>query len=283
MKDLFEGIKLEYVPVGQPESLIRLVDAMPRFLPEEATTGDFAIVQAARVSYGAGTKKVNEDRGLIRYLLRHQHTTPFEMIEFKWHMRMPIFIARQWIRHRTANVNEYSGRYSEVPEKYYLPELENLRTQSKSNRQGGDGMVESSIAESIIKKEQEHDIAAFQLYNDRLEAGVARELARTVLPLNTYTEWYWKNDLWNTMNFLRLRMDSHAQQEIRVLSTLMYDIMKQIVPIAIEAFDDYINYANTVRLSRIEVERIANRDFSPLENKREWEEFQTKLIKLKLI
>src|SRR3954468_16721072 len=172
--------------------LVALVDAMPRFAPV-GKTADFAIVQAARVSYGEGTKQVNEDRGLIRYLARHRHTTPFEMVEFKFHHVMPIFVARQWIRHRTANVNEYSARYSVVKDRFYRPSVESIRQQSTTNRQGGDQAADVTTAEDFLRY-LEATQAHYADYERMMEKGVARELARIGLPLNVYTEWYWKID-----------------------------------------------------------------------------------------
>lgn len=169
---------------------IALVDVMPRLIPgAQGQTADSAIVQAARVSYGQGTKKVSEDRGLIRYLMRHRHTTPFEMIEFKFHVAMPIFIARQWIRHRTANVNEYSARYSIVPDRFYRPSLDNVRKQSKANRQGGEEPIDASTAEEFLALLDKAE-ANYQEYLKLTEQGVARELARAALPVSVYTEWY---------------------------------------------------------------------------------------------
>src|SRR5688572_30713471 len=185
--------------------LVALLDVMPRFAPV-GKTADFAIVQAARVSYGAGTKQVNEDRGLIRYLARHRHSTPFEMVEFKFHHVMPIFIARQWIRHRTANVNEYSARYSIVKDRFYHPTLENVRKQSLTNRQGGDQPIESATAQEFLDYLAQVE-RCYEDYQRLMEKGVARELARIGLPVNVYTEWYWKIDLHNLFHFLSLRMD----------------------------------------------------------------------------
>jgi thymidylate synthase (FAD) len=232
---------------------IALIDAMPRLCPQ-GQTADFAIVQAARVSYGQGTKKVNEDKGLIRYLLRHRHTTPFEMVEFKFHIAMPMFIARQWIRHRTANVNEYSGRYSIVPDQFYRPTVEQVRKQSKGNRQGGeetfvtansgqrtantgeDGGVKT--AEEFVKYLEEAE-ALYAKYTTLTEAGVSRELARIGLPVSVYTQWYWKCDLHNILRFLSLRMDAHAQKEIRDYADAMYALLEPIVPVTMEAWRDY--------------------------------------------
>ncbi|HYF14919.1 MAG TPA: FAD-dependent thymidylate synthase [Phycisphaerales bacterium] len=238
---------------------IALVDAMPRLVPH-GQTADSAIVQAARVSYGQGTKQVHEDRGLIRYLMRHRHTTPFEMLEFKFHIAMPIFVARQWIRHRTANVNEYSARYSILPDRFYRPTLESVRKQSASNRQGGEETFKVDAAADEAKTAQdflEYLSRAEALYQDYLgltEHGVSRELARTGLPVSVYTEWYWKCDLHNILRFLGLRMDPHAQLEIREYAQAMHDLVAPVVPLTMEAWRDY--EMDSVRLTRLEVEAL---------------------------
>ncbi len=268
---------------------VALVDAMPRLVPE-GQTADSAIVQAARVSYGQGTKKVNEDRGLIRYLLRHRHTTPFEMIEFKFHIAMPIFVARQWIRHRTANVNEYSARYSILPDRFYVPTADSVRKQSASNRQGGeetfspDDANEVRTAEDFLALLKDVE-ALYPRYLELTERGVSRELARTALPVNMYTEWYWKCDLHNLLRFLSLRMDSHAQQEIRDFAQAMHDLIEPIVPITMEAWRDYDTGA--MPLTRLEIEAI--RDIGSGgkgelagDNKRENREWQDKRTRLGL-
>jgi thymidylate synthase (FAD) len=252
--------------------LVALCDVMPRFAPV-GKTADFAIVQAARVSYGAGTKQVNEDRGLIRYLARHRHTTPFEMVEFKFHHVMPIFIARQWIRHRTANVNEYSARYSVVRDRFYHPSLENVRRQSMVNRQGGDEPIDEMTAREFSEY-LDRAQAIYVDYEKLLEKGVARELARIALPVNVYTEWYWKCDLHNVLHFLSLRMDAHAQQEIRDYATAMYALIKPIVPIAAEAFEDY--QLGGVNLSRLEIEALKSGQALNTTNKREQAEWDSK-------
>jgi thymidylate synthase (FAD) len=234
---------------------LALVDAMPRLVPE-GQTADAAIVQAARVSYGQGTKQVSEDRGLIRYLMRHRHTTPFEMIEFKFHVAMPIFVARQWIRHRTANVNEYSARYSIVRDRFYMPDVESVRKQSRANRQGGEETFtpeESMTAEAFIQYLRDSE-ALYERYLKLTDAGVSRELARIGLPVNVYTEWYWKCDLHNLLRFLALRLDTHAQMEIRVYAEAMLRLIEPIVPLTVEAFRDY--ELESVRLTRAEVEAI---------------------------
>ena len=212
---------------------------------------DTSIVQSARVSYGKGTKKVSTDAGLIKYLMRHWHSTPFEMCEIKYHIKLPIFIARQWIRHRTANVNEYSARYSILDKEFYLPTQKNLATQSTSNRQGRGDVLDGKQAEEVLellKNDAERTYDNYEtMLNERFDGttinenkkGLARELARMNLTLNTYTQWYWKTDLLNLMNFLRLRADSHAQYEIRVYADIMLDTVKKWVPITYDAFMDY--------------------------------------------
>jgi thymidylate synthase (FAD) len=252
--------------------LVALCDVMPRFAPE-GKTADFAIVQAARVSYGHGTKQINEDRGLIRYLARHRHTTPFEMVEFKFHHVMPIFIARQWIRHRTANVNEYSARYSVVKDRFYRPDVASVRKQSVINRQGGDEPIDSLTAAEFVDHLTRVE-AHYAEYEKFLAKGVSRELARIALPVSVYTEWYWKIDLHNLLHFLSLRMDAHAQQEIRDYATAMYAMVKKIVPIAAEAFVDY--ELESVRLSRLEIEALRGDGKLNTDNKREQAEWETK-------
>jgi thymidylate synthase (FAD) len=252
--------------------LVALLDVMPRFAPV-GKTADFAIVQAARVSYGEGTKQVSEDRGLIRYLARHRHTTPFEMVEFKFHHVMPIFVARQWIRHRTANVNEYSARYSVVKDRFYRPTFEAIRQQSTTNRQGGDQAADVSTAEDFDRYLEASE-AHYADYERALDKGVARELARIGLPLSVYTAWYWKIDLHNLFHFLSLRMDPHAQQVIRDYANAMFALIQPIVPVAAEAFLDYNLHAT--RLSRLEIEAIRTGQPLASDNKREQTEWEEK-------
>ncbi|MDG2398478.1 MAG: FAD-dependent thymidylate synthase [Candidatus Marinimicrobia bacterium] len=223
------------------KGFVRLVDSMG---------GDDAIVQAARVSYGQGTSKVSQDRGLIRYLMRHRHTTPFEMVEFKFHCKMPIFVARQWVRHRTANINEYSLRYSEARDEFYYPESENIQFQSALNKQGRSGEVPPELKQKVLDYFKENSERSFTMYQDLNEAGVARELIRSLLPVNIYTEWYWKNDLHNLLHFIGLRSDSHAQFEIRVFSDAMAHYVKEKAPFAWEAYQDYVVHG--MRFSKIE-------------------------------
>jgi thymidylate synthase (FAD) len=223
------------------KGFVRLVDSMG---------GDDAIVQAARVSYGKGTSKVSQDRGLIRYLMRHRHTTPFEMVEFKFHAKMPIFVARQWVRHRTANINEYSLRYSEARDEFYTPDPEHIQFQSALNKQGRAGKVPKKLTDKVIKYFMEISERSFEMYQELNEAGLARELIRAILPVNLYTEWYWKNDLHNLLHFIGLRSDTHAQYEIRVYSDAMATFVKQVAPFAWEAYQDYV--VDGMRFSRIE-------------------------------
>lgn len=220
---------------------------------------DASIVQAARVSYGKGTKKVNEDQGLINYLLRHRHSTPFEMCEIKFHIKLPIFIARQWIRHRTANVNEYSARYSVLDKEFYIPDLGNVAAQSTINNQGRGETLSTDKAQQVLDILREDALRAYDHYQDLLNLegpeglGVARELARMNLPVNFYTQWYWKIDLHNLMHFLQLRADPHAQYEIRVYAEAMLDILKRWVPMTYRAFQDYRQGAAALSSKQLEV------------------------------
>jgi thymidylate synthase (FAD) len=200
---------------------------------------DAAIVQAARVSYGAGTKSVRDDRGLIRYLMRHQHTTPFEMVEFKFLVRLPIYVARQWIRHRMSSTNEYSARYSVVPDEFDVPPAEEVRHQSTTNRQGRGDPLPTEVVDRFRSDLEKVATDAYAAYTRALEAGVARETARLLLPLAYYTEWYWKIDLYNLLHFLSLRLDPHAQEEIRLYAAEIAEMVKVLCPIAYEAFEDY--------------------------------------------
>ncbi len=258
--------------------LVALVDVMPRLVPA-GKTADFAIVQAARVSYGQGTKQVNEDRGLIRYLARHRHTTPYEMVEFKFHHVMPIFVARQWIRHRTANVNEYSARYSVVKDRFYHPAADDVRKQSASNRQGGEEPMDALTAAEFCKWLDEVE-KSYGKYEEFVGKGVSREMARIALPASVYTEWYWKIDLHNLLHFLSLRMDAHAQREIRDYANAMFALIRPIVPLAAEAFMDYDFQA--MHLTRLEIDAIRSDQPLATDNKRESAEWQDKKTRLGL-
>ncbi|MBO1362044.1 FAD-dependent thymidylate synthase [Acetobacter sacchari] len=244
---------------------------------------DSAVVQAARVSYGRGTKKVSEDSGLIRYLMRHRHSTPFEMCEIKFHIKLPIFIARQWIRHRTANVNEYSARYSILDNEFYLPAPEHMAAQSASNRQGRGDTLDAETAQQVMELLRDDAARCYRTYEHLLDTdkgpGLARELARMNLTLNAYTQWYWKVDLHNLMHFLSLRIDPHAQYEIRAYAEAMLDILRAWVPVTAEAFQDYRVGAFTFSASMLAALRrmLAGEAVTQPDSglsKREWEEFQ---------
>jgi thymidylate synthase (FAD) len=236
-----EKVLYEAIPVLD-HGFIRVIDYMG---------DDSSIVQSARVSYGKGTKKVSTDEGLIRYLMRHWHSTPFEMCEIKYHVKLPIFIARQWIRHRTANVNEYSARYSILDKEFYIPAKEQLSAQATNNQQGRGELITGQQADEVLKILKDDAVRTYDNYEkmlnerfdgtiiDEKKSGLARELARMNLTLNSYTQWYWKTDLLNLMNFLFLRGDSHAQYEIRVYAEKMLDTVKKWVPITHAAFLDY--------------------------------------------
>jgi len=240
------------------KGFVSLIDVMPRLVPDDQKTADGAIVQSARVSYGEGTKTVSQDKGLIRYLMRHAHTTPFEMVEFKFHCKMPIFIARQWIRHRTANVNEVSGRYSVLKDEFYLPDANNVRVQSDTNKQGGSKVAPQMTAQYFSEYLGDLCNSAYCEYEALITKGISREQARMALPVNLYTEWYWKIDLHNLFHFLSLRCDSHAQQEIRVFGEAMLELIEPIVPIAVEAWNDYHPMRGAVKFTRLELESLTH-------------------------
>ena len=254
---------------------------------------DTSIVQSARVSYGKGTKQISNDKGLIKYLMRHRHSTPFEMCEIKFHIKLPIFIARQWIRHRTANVNEYSARYSILDKEFYIPSPENLAAQSATNNQGrGDALTteEASNVIDILRRDAEQTYSNYEtLLNenssgetiDDNKAGIARELARMNLTLNTYTQWYWKIDLNNLLHFLALRADGHAQYEIRVYADAMLDIVRKWVPLTYAAFEDYRVGGTEVSAKEINlIKKLIKGEKVSFEeeglSKREWAELQRK-------
>ena len=274
-----EKILYEAIPVLD-HGFIRVIDYMG---------DDTSIVQSARVSYGKGTKKVSTDSGLIKYLMRHWHSTPFEMCEIKYHVKLPIFIARQWIRHRTANVNEYSARYSILDKEFYLPATEHLAAQSQSNRQGRGDVIEGDQAKKVLdllKSDAERTYSNYEeMLNERYDGtlieenktGLARELARMNLTLNTYTQWYWKTDLLNLMNFLRLRADRHAQYEIRAYADAMLDTLKKWVPITYEAFMDYrVGGTEVSSKGKLAIQKFIKGENVNIEesglSKREWNE-----------
>jgi len=274
-----EKVLYEAIPILD-HGFIRVVDYMGN---------DTSIVQAARVSYGKGTKKVNTDAGLIKYLMRHWHSTPFEMCEIKYHIKLPIFIARQWIRHRTANVNEYSARYSILDKEFYLPISENLASQSQNNRQGRGDVLKGDQAKKVLellKSDAERTYSNYEeMLNERYDGtvidknkiGLARELARMNLTLNTYTQWYWKTDLLNLMNFLRLRADHHAQYEIRTYADAMLETLKKWVPITYEAFMDYrVGGTEVSAKGKLVIQKMIKGEEVSMEqsglSKREWNE-----------
>ena len=279
-----EAMLFEPVPVLD-HGFVRVVDYMG---------DDAAVVQAARVSYGRGTRAANEDRGLIRYLMRHRHSTPFEMCEIKYHVKLPIFVARQWIRHRTANVNEYSARYSIMDREFYLPAPEHLAAQSASNRQGRGDVLQGDEAAQVMQLLREDALRNYDHYQDMLNAdeegkildpsrqGLARELARMNLTLNAYTQWYWKTDLHNLLHFLSLRADAHAQYEIRVYAEAMLASLEAWVPAVAEAFRDYRLGAVTLSAQMLDVVRrlLSGETVGQPESglsKREWRELMDQL------
>jgi len=285
-----EKVLYEAIPVLD-HGFIRVIDYMG---------DDTSIVQSARVSYGKGTKKVSTDEGLIRYLMRHWHSTPFEMCEIKYHVKLPIFIARQWIRHRTANVNEYSARYSILDKEFYIPAKEQLSAQATNNRQGRGELITGQQADEVLKILKDDAVRTYDNYEkmlnerfdgtiiDEKKSGLARELARMNLTLNSYTQWYWKTDLLNLMNFLFLRGDSHAQYEIRVYAEKMLETVKKWVPITHAAFLDYrVGAAHLsskglkIVKSMIDGNKISYED-SGL-SKREWNELMEVIDKKNLI
>jgi thymidylate synthase (FAD) len=247
---------------------------------------DSSITQAARVSYGKGTKQISEDKGLINYLMRHKHTTPFEMCDIKFHIKAPIFVARQWLRHRTSSVNEYSARYSILSKEFYIPTPEHMAVQSTINKQGRDEALPSDTAQKLIEILQADAERCYADYEYMLSEGLTRELARINLNLNYYTEWYWKVNLHNLLHFLKLRVDSHAQYEIRVYAETILDVVKLWVPFAYQAFEDYI--LNSYTLSKKALDTViamingeqVTQESSGL-TKREWLEL-TNALKLNL-
>ena len=254
--------------------LVRVIDYMG---------DDAAICQAARVSYGRGTKSVQNDEGLIRYLMRHWHSTPFEMCEVKFHVKLPVFVARQWIRHRTANVNEYSARYSILDREFYIPAPEHLAAQSSQNNQGRGEILQGEEAQRVLRLLQEDAMRSYDHYEDMLsqdgQQGLARELARMNLPANVYTQWYWKVDLHNLLHFLRLRADPHAQYEIRAYADAMCQIVADWVPAAFAAFRDYRMDAVSLSAQAVAVLKrrlageVVTKDDSGM-GAREWREFE---------
>lgn len=276
LRAVAEGME-RHLYVAHPvldHGLIRVIDYMG---------DDSAIVQAARVSYGRGTKAVSNDEGLIRYLMRHWHSTPFEMCEVKFHVKLPVFVARQWIRHRTANVNEYSARYSILDREFYIPAPEHLAAQSTVNNQGRGEVLAGAEAQRVLDILREDSMRSYDHYEGMLsqdgQQGLARELARMNLPANIYTQWYWKTDLHNLFHFLRLRADAHAQYEIRAYAETMCRIVKDWVPLAYAAFEDYrlggvqLSAKGVEALKRRLAGEVVTQENSGM-NKGEWREFE---------
>lgn len=263
--------------------VVKLIDCMPR-LVEHHQNWDHAILQAARVSYGADQKESTPeaDRGLIRYLWSHEHGTPFEMVDIKFYIALPIFVARQFIRHRMASVNEYSMRYKEPKDEFFYPAADEVRKQSKNNKQGSEGQIEEGQARDFITDTQNAATMAMAAYQIHRDWGIGKELARMNLPLTTFTYWYWEIDLRNFLGFLKLRLDKHAQKELRDYANAMYAITKPLAPYTFEAFEDFTKDA--MRLSALEIEAIREcRDtLADRATKREQEAFQEKLKTLDL-
>lgn len=274
MYDVFSLVKDKEIKCLD-KGFVRLIDSMPR-LCEDGQTADSAVVQAARVSYGGGTKTLSEDAALIRYLIRHMHTTPLEMVEFKFHCKMPIFVARQWIRHRTASTNELSLRYSEPTYDFYIPEVDNVRKQSANNKQCSDGQILEEEANEFIENLQKGCKLSVEDYLEAVHNGIGREQARIGIPVNLYTEWYWKIDLHNLLHFLGLRADKHAQKEIQDYANAIITLIEPIVPVVIAAWNQYSPLRNGMLLTELEIESLRTGQplFSP--NKREREEWEAK-------
>ena len=282
--EALEEVLYQAIPVLD-HGFIRVVDYMG---------DDSAVVQAARVSYGRGTRRVSEDQGLINYLMRHRHTTPFEMCEIKYHVKLPIFVARQWIRHRTANVNEYSARYSILDNEFYIPAPEHLGAQSSRNRQGREELLEGAEAERVFALLRADAEQAYDHYGEMLNEdeaggeidparkGLARELARMNLSLNFYTQWYWKIDLFNLLHFLGLRADAHAQYEIRAYAEAMLECLRRWVPLTYNAFMEYriggaaLSKTAMDVLKRLLAGEPVSQEHSGL-SKREWRELMASL------
>jgi len=286
--DLVSNKKISCLDKG----FVELVDVMPRIVPDGQTC-DYAICQMARLSYQHGTKTVNEDKGLLNLLMRNSHTSPFESIEIKLNIKMPIFVSRQFSRHRTSSQNELSARYSIMKDEFYFPEADDLRKQSNSNKQGSEGNIEEIQAAVFAEGIKSQCNSAYELYLRMLDAGVTREQARMILPVNLYTQFYWKQNLHNMLHLLALRMDHHAQYEIQVYANAMYEIIKHLCPWTIEAFDKYHPLRGAAKLTSLECDAIKkhnlrremNRDADWIgqidsENKREKAEWVTKAKEL---
>jgi len=286
MHDVLENVPEKTIKCLD-KGFVRIVDVLPRLVPEDQKTADYAVAEMARVSYASGTKSVNDDIGLIKYLLRHFHTSPFEGIVLKFHFKLPIFCARQIIRHRTSSVNEASGRYSILKDEFFFPEF--VHQQSKTNKQGGDELVPKDVSEEFVESLEKLSNEAYATYEKFLEQGFSREQARMMLPINIYTEWYWQCNLHNLFHFLALRCDAHTQYETRVFADAILKLITPIVPVCVEAWNDYHPMRNALKLTRLEVEAL-QKSLSGLKavslessNKREQAEWMEKAKRLGMI
>ena len=289
MKDVFLNILKDDISCLD-KGFVKLIDCMPRILPEKEETADYAIAEAARRSYKE-LKTVSNNKTLIRYLMRKVHTGPFEMIEFKFCMKLPMYICTQILRHRTASMNILSGRYSLMTDEFYIPDIDNIRFQDKSNKQGSGGVMDDELSQEIINDISRVHQITYDQYTKNLEKGMAKEQARGILPYDLYTEMFWKIDLKNLLHFLALRCDEDSQQEIRIYSNAILDLITPIVPITIEAWNDYHPLRDALILTRLEVEAlkeiigIKQYKINSLasENKRERNEWKEKAEKLGII
>ncbi len=249
-----------YYPVLN-DGYVQLIDIMPRYVPDNYTC-DYCIVEAARISTNQGLKSPKEDKKLIDYLWSNGHTSPFEMASLKFKLKMPIFVARQLIRHRTAKVNEYSARYSEVQDSFYVPELDEIKPNSTFNKQSSEGELHENIRHSFKYITETRNLTSYKLYDAQISQGISREMARINLPLTTYTEMFWKMDLHNLLKFISLRMHPHAQEQIQRYAKAMYNIIKDLFPWTCESFENHT--LNSFKLSNVELEALSTQDFSKL-------------------
>lgn len=269
-------LQLAEKTVGK-SGFVRVVDVLPRVLPVAAVESglmcDYAVVQAARVSYGNGTKQKNSDSNLIKYLFKNQHTTPFEMVQFKFHISAPLFVVRQWQRHRMSTYNEISGRYSELEESFWEPV--SFRKQSILNKQSSEENLTECTNNILIQKYKFHMDNSYSFYKELLDTGVSREMARTVLPVSINTQFYWKIDLHNLLRFINLRSHQHAQFEIREYSDAIHEILKEYCPVSVEAFEEY--QKNTISLSKSEIQAIRTKNKSLIKSNSGMSEFNNKI------
>ncbi len=286
MKDVFLNILKDDISCLD-KGFVKLVDCMPRILPEKEETADYAIAEAARRSYKE-LKTISNNKTLIRYLMRKVHTGPFEMIEFKFCIKLPMYICTQILRHRTASMNILSGRYSLMTDEFYIPDIDNIRFQDNNNKQGSEGIMNNESSQEIINDISRVHQITYEQYTKNLEKGMVREQARGILPYDLYTEMYWKIDLKNLLHFLALRCDEHSQQEIRIYSDAILELITPIVPITIDAWNDYHPLRDALILTRLEVEAlkeiigIKQYKINSLDsdNKREQNEWKEKAEKL---